>query len=163
MYEALFSLVKSLTLPPPLHPLALFVDPSAQPVAKVKIYKLPTTSNKAMQLEQKIQNKTFQTNTFSLSTLCHHLASNSASAVSFSPPLASIFCRAYHFQFGKLCFFCKIAMRCNTFPPTQATSSTTASTTSPSLVNNLPMANLFTRLLCLFGQSNLQHTPSPFM
>ena len=112
MYEALFSLVKSLTLPPPLHPLALFVDPSAQPVAKVKIYKLPTTSSKAMQLEQKIQNKTFQTNTFSLSTLCHHFASNSASAVSFSPPLASIFCRAYHFQFGKLCFFCKIAMRC---------------------------------------------------
>ena len=154
MYEALFSLVKSLTLPPPLHPLALFVDPSAQPVAKVKIYKLPTTSSKAMQLEQKIQNKTFQTNTFSLSTLCHHFASNSASAVSFSPPLASIFCRAYHFQFGKLCFLFFLQDSNAMHPPKQHHPSNFHNST---LANNLPMASLFTRLLCLSRQSNL-HT-----
>ena len=61
-------------------------------------------------------------NMFSLSTLCHHLASNSASAASFSPPLASIFCRAYHFQFRKcmkMPCLCKIQMRCKTFPPKQ--------------------------------------------
>ena len=31
VYETLFVLVKSIALPPPLHPLALFVDPSGQP------------------------------------------------------------------------------------------------------------------------------------
>ena len=35
MYEAPFLLVKSIALPPPLHPPALLVDPSGQPVAKL--------------------------------------------------------------------------------------------------------------------------------
>ena len=58
MYEALFLLVKSIALPPPLHSLASLVDPSGQPVAKLKIYKLQTTSNRAMQLVEKIKKQT---------------------------------------------------------------------------------------------------------
>ena len=48
-------LVKSIALPPPLHPPALLVDPSGQPVAKLKIYKLQTTRNRTMQLDRKIK------------------------------------------------------------------------------------------------------------
>ena len=58
MYEALFLLVKSIALPPPLHRLASLVDPSGQPVAKLKIHKLQTTSNRAMQLVEKIKKQT---------------------------------------------------------------------------------------------------------
>ena len=101
MYEdnvcrmSLFLLVKFVTLPPPVHPRSF---PSAKPVAKLKVYKLPNTSNKPMQLGEKMQNNTFQMNTFSLFTVCHHLASNSTSAACFSsPPLASIFCRTLVF------------------------------------------------------------------
>ena len=74
MYEALFLLVKSIALPPPLHPPALLVDPSGQPVAKLKIYKLQTTSNRAMQLDQKIKK---QISRGTLSHYCIHFVSSS--------------------------------------------------------------------------------------
>ena len=108
MYEALFLLVKSIALPPPLHPPALLVDPSGQPVAKLRYtsYKLQAIEqcNLTKRLRNKFPEEHFLT---TVSTLCHRLASNSAIAVSFSPPLASIFCRAYHFQFRKCLVCCK--------------------------------------------------------
>lgn len=48
-YEALFLFVKFVTLPPPLHPRALLSAPLGQPTAKLKVYKLPTTSKKSNQ------------------------------------------------------------------------------------------------------------------
>lgn len=56
-YEALFLLVKFVTLPPPVHPLALLSAPLGQPTAKLKVYKLPTTSKKTMQFDEKIKIK----------------------------------------------------------------------------------------------------------
>ena len=162
MYEALFLLVKSIALPPPLHPLALLVDPSGQPVAKLKIYKLQTTRNRAMQLNRKIK-KQISRGTRAHYPLCviilplilpsqplfhHHLLPSFVGPTIFSLENALFAVNSNWMQ--------DLSTHPNkNHPPKHPT--------SPSLAKNLPVASLFACLLRLFRESNLQHTPSRFM